>query len=64
MPENVKHFSREKLVNKVPSYLKQCTGIPPFPLLMWGHTQKKQKQKPHKSRLLSITKREENRIEL
>ena len=35
------------------------TGIPRFTLLMWGH-----KNKTHKSRLLSSTKGEENRIEL
>ena len=37
------------------------TGIPGFTLLMWGHI-KKRKQKPRKSRLLSSTKGEENRI--
>ena len=30
-----------------------CAGISRFRLLMWGHTQKMQKQKPHKLRLLS-----------
>ena len=40
------------------------TGIPWFTLLMWGHTKKPRKQKPRKSRLLSSSKGEENRIEL
>ena len=31
---------------------------------MWGHLKKCGKRKPHKSRLLSSTKGEENRIEL
>ena len=39
------------------------TGIPRFTLLMWGQIKKKRgKQKPCKSRLLSSTKGEENRI--
>ena len=41
-----------------------CTGIPRFTLLMWGHIKKRRKRKPHKSRLLSSTKVEKNRIEL
>ena len=40
------------------------TGIPRFTLLMWGLKKKPRKQKPRKSRLLSSTKGEENRIEL
>ena len=39
-------------------------GIPRFTLLMWGHIKKCGKRKPRKSRLLSSTKGEENRIEL
>ena len=39
-------------------------GIPRFTLLMCGHTQKNMEAKPRKSRLLSSTKEEENRIEL
>ena len=39
------------------------TGIPRFKLLMWGHVKKPRKRKPRKSRLLSSTKGEENRIE-
>ena len=31
---------------------------------MWGHTKKRGKEKPHKLRLLSSTKGEENRKEL
>ena len=38
------------------------TSIPQFTLLMWGL--KKKKRKPRKSRLLSSTKGEENRIEI
>ena len=40
------------------------TGIPRFTMLMWGHRRNRGKRKPHKSRLLSSTKGEENRIEL
>ena len=40
------------------------TGILRFTLLIWGHKIKPQKQKLRKSRLLSSTKEEENRIEL
>ena len=40
------------------------TGIPRFTLLMWGHIKKRGNRKPRKSRLLSSTKGEENRIEL
>ena len=39
------------------------TGIPRFMLLIWGH-KKTRKQQLCKSRLLSSTKGEENRIEL
>ena len=42
----------------------QNTGIPRLMLLMWGHRKKNAKQKQRKSRLLSSTKGEENRIEL
>ena len=40
------------------------TGIPRFTLLMWEHIKKHGRQKSRKSRLLSSTKGEENRIEL
>ena len=50
--------------NGVKCFMKEYTGIPRFTLLMWGHTQKMWKQKPRKSRLLSSTKGEGNRIEL
>ena len=40
------------------------TGIPRFTLLMWGTKTKSRNQKPRKSRLLSSTKEEENKIEL
>ena len=40
------------------------TGVPQFTLLMSGHQKKPRKQKPRKSRSLSSTKGEENRIEL
>ena len=41
-----------------------ATGIPQFMMLMWGHIKKRGKRKLRKSRLLSSTKGEENRIEL
>ena len=40
------------------------TGIPRFTLLMWGHTQKNSEAKERKSRLLSSTKWDKNRVEL
>ena len=43
---------------------KQCKGIPRFTLLLWGHQKEMRKKKRRKSRLLSSTKGEENRIEL
>ena len=43
---------------------KPFTGIPRFTLLMRGHIKRTQKQKPRKSKLLSSTKGEEDRIEL
>ena len=44
--------------------LKDNTGIPRSTLLMWGHIKKPRKAKTGKSRLLSSTKGEENKIEL
>ena len=44
--------------------LQKISGNPRFTLLMWGHIKNRGKQKPRKSKLLSITKGEENRIEL
>ena len=46
----------------MPQEHRVSTGIPRFTLLMWG-PKKTGKQKPHKLRLLSSTKGEENRIE-
>ena len=39
-------------------------GILRFTPLMWGHVKEPRRQKPHKSKLVSSTKREEDRIEL
>ena len=39
------------------------TGIPRFTLIMWGHKRKTVEEKQRKSRLLSSSKGEENRIE-
>ena len=44
--------------------LLSSTGSPGFTLFMWGHIKNRGKQKPCKSRLLSSTKLDENRIEL
>ena len=56
----IKHPNHKPATNlDVPS-----TGIPRFTLLMWGHIKNRGKQKLRKSRLLSSTKGEENRIEL
>ena len=42
-----------------------ATGIPQYTLLMWGtHKKNRGKRELRKSRLLSSTKGEENRIEL
>ena len=43
---------------------KKYTGILRSTLLMWGHIKNRGNRKQHKSRLLSSTKGEENRIEL
>ena len=40
----------------------KCTGIPRFTLLMWEHIKNNGNQKLSKSRLLSSTKGEDNRI--
>ena len=39
------------------------SGIPQSTLLMWGQEKNPRKQKPRKSRLLSNTKGEKNRID-
>ena len=44
--------------------LQKISGNPRFTLLMWGHIKNHGNQKPRKSKLLSITKGEDNRIEL
>ena len=41
----------------------QCTGITRFMLLIWGNKNKTTEAKTRKSRLLSSTKGEKNRIE-
>ena len=56
-----KHQNARSLLGKnLPNF------VPPiqFTLLMWGHIKNRGKGTLRKSRLLSNTKREENRIEL
>ena len=51
------------LIKKVRVGGVETTYINRFTLLMWGHIKNRGKRKPRKSRLLSSTKWEENRIE-
>ena len=57
------HVTMQKYILTLPHCIL-CTGIPRFMLLTWTHKKNLGKRKPHKSRLLSSTKGEENRIEL
>ena len=60
--------TKENRISLLCTYRKndvQTIGILQFTLLMWRHIKKQRgKRKLRKPRLLSITKREENRIEL
>ena len=57
-------FHLSNLSSKKLMQMKPITGILWFTLLIRGHQEKTRKQKPSKSRFLSSTKGEENKIEL